>query len=309
MDFQKSQTRYSITTSNRDIDILIGGPGLELGKVTEFCGVSGTGKTQMGLQLACDVQLPHQLGGVAGQCIYIDTANGMVGHRLQNVAKGFVQHIHRMARKRSMVTGNESLWNEIQSQLPSEKEMMSNILLFRVFEFSDLDHVLMTLLEEILSGDSKHYSSKFHRVKLIVIDSISFLIKYQSDIAKYVLKCGQLFHFLCKKYNVSIVCMNQMTTKMSVGYRDYPRNKKKRDFYDDEYGDFDQMPVDSKYVIVPGLGHIWTSVVNVRMQLMMIEETRCAKLMKTNCSVKSGQIATFKISNGGIRNIKTQRNH
>ena len=311
MYFQRAQstTPTAITTANQHIDMLLGGSGVELGRVTEFCGLSGIGKTQMGMQLACDVQLPPELNGVGGQCIYIDTANGVVGHRLRHMAKGFVQHIHRMARKRSMLEGNDVFFDQIRAQIPSEKEMMSNILLFRVFEFEDLDYVLMNLLDEILSGNSKRYSSKFHRVKLVVIDPISFLIKYEKDIVQYLLKCGQCFHFLCKKYNVAIVCMNQMTTKMSVGYREYSRHKKKGDFHDDEYGDFNQLPVGSKYVIVPGLGHVWTSIVNVRMQLMMIANTRCAKLMKTNKNIKTNQIAHFKISNGGIRNNKTNRNH
>jgi RAD51-like protein 2 len=41
--------------------------------VTEFSGVPGIGKTQLGLQLACDVQIPEGFGGVGGTAIYIDT--------------------------------------------------------------------------------------------------------------------------------------------------------------------------------------------------------------------------------------------
>jgi hypothetical protein len=34
-------------------------------------GVPGVGKTQLGIQLACDVQIPSSFGGLQGQAIYI----------------------------------------------------------------------------------------------------------------------------------------------------------------------------------------------------------------------------------------------
>ena len=40
---------------------------------TEFCGVPGVGKTQLGIQLCVDVQLPECYSGAAGEAVYIDT--------------------------------------------------------------------------------------------------------------------------------------------------------------------------------------------------------------------------------------------
>jgi RAD51-like protein 2 len=49
---------------------LLGG-GIPLGEVTELCGIPGVGKTQFGMQLALDVQIPESLGGVMGKvCKY-----------------------------------------------------------------------------------------------------------------------------------------------------------------------------------------------------------------------------------------------
>ena len=42
-------------------------------QVTEFCGVPGVGKTQLGIQLAVDVQIPVPCGGLGGRAVYIDT--------------------------------------------------------------------------------------------------------------------------------------------------------------------------------------------------------------------------------------------
>ena len=41
--------------------------------MTEFCGVPGIGKTQLGMQLCVNVQRPTELGGRGGAAIYIDT--------------------------------------------------------------------------------------------------------------------------------------------------------------------------------------------------------------------------------------------
>jgi hypothetical protein len=41
------------------------------GVVSSAGGVPGMGKTQFGMQLALDVQLPPSLGGVGGTAVYI----------------------------------------------------------------------------------------------------------------------------------------------------------------------------------------------------------------------------------------------
>jgi RAD51-like protein 2 len=46
---------------------------LFLYRKTEFCGVPGVGKTQLGIQLCVDVQLPECYSGAAGEAVYIDT--------------------------------------------------------------------------------------------------------------------------------------------------------------------------------------------------------------------------------------------
>eukprot|EP01084_Bolivina_argentea_P178722 308888_1 len=185
--YSETTENKNITCCNKEIDNILCG-GIELGKISEFCGLSGTGKTQIGLQLACDVQLPEILGGVGGQCIYIDTANSVIGDRLYNISKSFINHIHQMAYKRSQNSNNNVIINSIKEELGSEKDMMNNILIFRCFTFKEFDFILMKLLDEILNGNNQKYSNKFNNVKLIVIDSLSYLIKYTNQLVQYICK-------------------------------------------------------------------------------------------------------------------------
>ncbi|KAF9127347.1 DNA repair protein rad51c [Mortierella sp. 14UC] len=63
-----------ITTSSPAIDSLFGGVnGIPAGKITEICGLPGSGKTQLGMQLSINAQMPRSMGGAGGSSIYIGT--------------------------------------------------------------------------------------------------------------------------------------------------------------------------------------------------------------------------------------------
>lgn len=61
-------------------------------------GVPGVGKTQVGLQLAVDVQLPPCFGGVGGSAVYIDTEGSFMAERVHAMAAAFVSHIQALAK-------------------------------------------------------------------------------------------------------------------------------------------------------------------------------------------------------------------
>ncbi|KAF9964462.1 DNA repair protein rad51c [Mortierella alpina] len=70
--WEQEKQRAPITTSSSAIDSLFAdGRGVPLGKVTEFCGLPGTGKTQLGMQLCINAQLSQTLGGTGGTSIYL----------------------------------------------------------------------------------------------------------------------------------------------------------------------------------------------------------------------------------------------
>lgn len=63
-----------LTTGSGQIDELLGG-GLETQTITEFYGEYGVGKSILCHQLAVNVQLPEEKGGLNGSALYIDTEN------------------------------------------------------------------------------------------------------------------------------------------------------------------------------------------------------------------------------------------
>jgi len=81
---RKKVTR--LTTGSPEFDKLLGG-GLETQAITEFFGEFGSGKTQIVHQLAVNVQLPPEKGGLDGHAIYIDTENTFRPERIKQMAE------------------------------------------------------------------------------------------------------------------------------------------------------------------------------------------------------------------------------
>ncbi len=75
-----------ISTGSKDLDELIGG-GVETDAVTEVYGRFASGKTQIGFQLAVNVQLPKKEGGLGGNALFIDTEGTFRPERIVSMAK------------------------------------------------------------------------------------------------------------------------------------------------------------------------------------------------------------------------------
>jgi DNA repair protein RadA len=86
-----------------ELDALLGG-GFETQAITELYGEFGSGKSQIVHQMAVNVQLPEETGGLAGSCIFIDTENTFRPERIEQMVAGlgmdvppaqeFLDHIH-----------------------------------------------------------------------------------------------------------------------------------------------------------------------------------------------------------------------
>merc|ERR1711953_371217 len=77
-----------ITTGSKELDKLLNG-GIETGSITELFGEFRTGKSQLCHTMAVTCQLPIDMGGGEGKCLYIDTEGTFRPERLLAIAEKF----------------------------------------------------------------------------------------------------------------------------------------------------------------------------------------------------------------------------
>ncbi len=75
-----------IKTGVESLDNVLGG-GVETQAITEAYGQFASGKSQLGFQLAVNVQLTREKGGLGKNCLFIDTENTFSPNRIVSIAK------------------------------------------------------------------------------------------------------------------------------------------------------------------------------------------------------------------------------
>lgn len=193
--------RKRISTSCAELDSLLGG-GICLKEVTEICGAPGVGKTQFGMQLAVNVQIPKDADGVGGSAVYIDTEGSFMVERAFQMAQACVA---------PPCCVNGAVFKQMEESFNVDS-FLSNIYYFRVCDSTEqvaiVNH-LETFLEE------------HKEVKLVVVDSITFHFRHgfedMSLRTRILSSMGQKLMHLAELHEVAIVLMNQVTTKFSGG--------------------------------------------------------------------------------------------
>ena len=82
------QIYLQVTTGSKELDKLLQG-GIETGSITELFGEFRTGKSQLCHTLAVTCQLPIDMGGGEGKCLYIDTEGTFRPERLLAIAERY----------------------------------------------------------------------------------------------------------------------------------------------------------------------------------------------------------------------------
>jgi DNA repair protein RadA len=181
-EYAKKRSNVSyITTGSKEVDNLLGGKGVESRAITEAFGAYGSGKTQFGLSLAVNVQLPLDKGGANGKCVFIDTEGTFRPQRIKQIAEG--------------VGANP-------------EKVLKNILVARAF---NSDHQIL-LLEKV--GEM---IKKGEPIKLMVIDSLTAHFRAEfagrGQLADRQQKLNRYMHDLMKlaeTYNLAVYVTNQV---------------------------------------------------------------------------------------------------
>jgi DNA repair protein RadA len=127
--FEQRKNVRKLKTLVPELDALLGG-GMETQAITEMYGEFGSGKSQIAHQMAVNVQLPEDRGGIAGSALFIDTENTFRPERIEQMVLGlgydadsvqeFLDHIH-VARAHTsdhqmlMIDTARDLANELRS--------------------------------------------------------------------------------------------------------------------------------------------------------------------------------------------------
>jgi DNA repair protein RadA len=93
--YDKREKMQRITTNAEEFDEILGG-GVETGAITEFYGEYGSAKTQISHQLAVNVQLPPEEGGMGKEAVYIDTEDTFTPQRIEQMAEANGQDVEEV---------------------------------------------------------------------------------------------------------------------------------------------------------------------------------------------------------------------
>jgi len=178
-----------LTTGSKALDALLGG-GIETNAISEAHGSFGSGKSQLAMQLAVNVQLPENMGGLNGTCVFVDTESTFRPERIVELAKAL----------------------ELNPD-----NILKNIFVGRAFN-SDHQILLAEKVKDII---------KEKNVKLLVIDSITsqFRSDYtgRGELAPRQQKLNRHLHALQRMadtYNIAVFVTNQVMARPDILFGD-----------------------------------------------------------------------------------------
>eukprot|EP01063_Lacrimia_lanifica_P039878 TRINITY_DN8879_c0_g1_i1.p1 TRINITY_DN8879_c0_g1~~TRINITY_DN8879_c0_g1_i1.p1 ORF type:complete len:366 (+),score=98.19 TRINITY_DN8879_c0_g1_i1:64-1098(+) len=184
-------------------DAMMGG-GIRRGRLTEIVGESGTGKTQLAMQLAVDVTIPTSFGGLDGSAVLIDTEGGVTLPRLRALAEALVQHIAYHA----------------QSSPLTADEVLSRVHVVRVYDHHQLCAAVAALphlLNAVKGGTG---------CKLVAVDSVAAPFRSwdcgADDPAAGVARqrtlanLGKRLSEASQRHGVAVVATNQTTHRLAA---------------------------------------------------------------------------------------------
>lgn len=181
-DYEKKRENVMyITTGSKNLNELLGGKGVESKSITEAFGAFGSGKTQLGLTLAVNVQLPTEKGGVNGKAVFIDTEGTFRPARIRQIAEALGA---------------------------SPEQVLKNIFVARAFN-SDHQILLLEKIGEMIKAGEP--------IKLLIVDSLTahFRAEYsgRGQLADRQQKLNKYIHnlmSLAEKYNLVVYVTNQV---------------------------------------------------------------------------------------------------
>lgn len=180
-----------LSTGCLKLDEVLNG-GLPTRGIIEISGESGSGKSQLCMQLSLTVQYPLQSGGLNGGAVFISTEEYFSSKRLQQLILNFPSKYYKDPKR--SITFSDNIF---------------------------VEHInCYDLLYQCLSKRVPILACK-RNIRLVIIDSIAAIFRnaYPSfknqKRAADMREIGNTLHWLCAKFDIMIVCVNQVTSDLS----------------------------------------------------------------------------------------------
>ncbi|WP_276299682.1 DNA repair and recombination protein RadA [Halorussus lipolyticus] len=193
-----------------EVDDLLGG-GVETQSITEVYGEFGAGKSQVTHQLAVNVQLPREHGGLGGSAMFVDSEDTFRPERIDDMVKGLPDEAIQAAMDDREIEGT-----------PDDDEAMEAL----VEDFLDKIHVAKAfnsnhqmLLAEKAQELANETQDDEYPVRLLCVDSLTahFRAEYvgRGELAERQQKLNKHLHDLDKVgnlHNTAVVVTNQVAS-------------------------------------------------------------------------------------------------
>ncbi|CAO1434912.1 unnamed protein product [Diamesa hyperborea] len=187
---QKELKTLTISTRSEKFDRALNN-GITTGAITEICGFSGSGKTQLCLQLAVNTTIPKPLG-IDGDVVYISSRRNFFQKRLIEICKPCVA---RSFKQNSIKSGynTDSIMKRIHcNTINNVEELIAAV----------------TMTKELVK--------KHTNIRLIIIDSFSSTLRTleKLDSIRIVYEIMKSLQQIADDRECAIVITNELTTSL-----------------------------------------------------------------------------------------------
>ncbi|EMA66008.1 DNA repair and recombination protein RadA [Halorubrum aidingense JCM 13560] len=193
-----------------EVDDLLGG-GIETQSITEVYGEFGSGKSQVTHQMAVNVQLPAEHGGLDGGCIFVDSEDTFRPERIDDMVRGLDDEILADEMERREIEGT-----------PNNEEAMEEL----VGAFLDQIHVAKAFNSNhqiLLAEKAKELAGEHEEgewpIRIVCVDSLTahFRAEYvgRGELADRQQKLNKHLHDLMRigdLFNTAILVTNQVAS-------------------------------------------------------------------------------------------------
>ena len=198
-----------------EVDDLLGG-GVETQSITEVYGEFGAGKSQVTHQLAVNVQLPAEHGGLEGSAIFIDSEDTFRPERIEQMIRGLPDEVLEDTMDFHDVVGEDETADATDESLFDAlvESMLEKIHVAKAFKSN---HQIL-LAEKAKELASEHEDTEWP-VRLLSVDSLTahFRAEYvgRGELAERQQKLNKHLHDLMRVgdlNNTAVVVTNQVAS-------------------------------------------------------------------------------------------------